>query len=79
MRDRSIAATRSEALPDIPTVGDFVPGYEASTFNSALADGGWCIAKLLARRRRLRVTERTRYRGRVRQARLGMGLTAMTS
>jgi tripartite-type tricarboxylate transporter receptor subunit TctC len=25
-------ATRSEALPDIPTVGDFVPGYEASAF-----------------------------------------------
>jgi tripartite-type tricarboxylate transporter receptor subunit TctC len=25
-------ATRSEALPDIPTVADFVPGYEASTF-----------------------------------------------
>ncbi len=24
-------ATRSEALPDIPTVGEFVPGYEAST------------------------------------------------
>jgi tripartite-type tricarboxylate transporter receptor subunit TctC len=23
-------ATRSEALPDIPTLGDFVPGYEAS-------------------------------------------------
>ena len=23
-------ATRSEVLPDIPTVGDFVPGYEAS-------------------------------------------------
>jgi tripartite-type tricarboxylate transporter receptor subunit TctC len=23
-------STRSEALPDIPTVGDFVPGYEAS-------------------------------------------------
>jgi tripartite-type tricarboxylate transporter receptor subunit TctC len=22
--------TRSEALPDIPTVGEFVPGYEAS-------------------------------------------------
>ena len=22
----------SEALPDIPTVGDFVPGYEASTW-----------------------------------------------
>jgi tripartite-type tricarboxylate transporter receptor subunit TctC len=25
-------ATRSEALRDIPTVGDFVPGYEASTW-----------------------------------------------
>jgi tripartite-type tricarboxylate transporter receptor subunit TctC len=24
-------ATRSEVLPDIPTVGDFVPGYEASS------------------------------------------------
>jgi tripartite-type tricarboxylate transporter receptor subunit TctC len=26
------SATRSEVLPDIPTVGDFVPGYEASAF-----------------------------------------------
>jgi tripartite-type tricarboxylate transporter receptor subunit TctC len=25
-------ATRSEALPDLPTVGDFVPGYEARAF-----------------------------------------------
>src|SRR5262245_52871163 len=25
-------ATRSETLPDIPTVADFVPGYEASSF-----------------------------------------------
>jgi tripartite-type tricarboxylate transporter receptor subunit TctC len=25
-------ATRSELLPDIPTVGDFVPGYEASSW-----------------------------------------------
>jgi tripartite-type tricarboxylate transporter receptor subunit TctC len=24
------AATRSDALPDIPTVSEFVPGYEAS-------------------------------------------------
>jgi hypothetical protein len=24
-------ASRSEALPDIPTVGEFVPGFEAST------------------------------------------------
>ena len=23
-------ATRSEALPDLPTIGEFVPGYEAS-------------------------------------------------
>jgi tripartite-type tricarboxylate transporter receptor subunit TctC len=26
-------ATRSEALPDIPTLGEFVPGYEASGWN----------------------------------------------
>jgi tripartite-type tricarboxylate transporter receptor subunit TctC len=26
------SATRSEVLPDIPTVGDFVPGYEATTW-----------------------------------------------
>jgi tripartite-type tricarboxylate transporter receptor subunit TctC len=26
------AATRSEVLPDIPTVGEFVAGYEASTW-----------------------------------------------
>jgi tripartite-type tricarboxylate transporter receptor subunit TctC len=24
------SATRSEVLPDIPTVGDFVPGYEGT-------------------------------------------------
>jgi tripartite-type tricarboxylate transporter receptor subunit TctC len=27
-----ITATRSEALPDIPTVGEFLPGYEASAW-----------------------------------------------
>ena len=26
-------ATRSQALPDIPTIGEFVPGYEASAWN----------------------------------------------
>jgi tripartite-type tricarboxylate transporter receptor subunit TctC len=26
-------ATRSEALPDIPTLGDFLPGYESSAWN----------------------------------------------
>jgi tripartite-type tricarboxylate transporter receptor subunit TctC len=26
------AATRSDALPDIPTVGEFVPGYESTTW-----------------------------------------------
>ena len=25
-------ATRSEALPDVPTVSEFVPGYEATTW-----------------------------------------------
>ncbi len=28
-------ATRSEALPDIPTVSDFVPGYEASFWTAS--------------------------------------------
>jgi tripartite-type tricarboxylate transporter receptor subunit TctC len=30
-------AVRSEALPDLPTVGDFVPGYEASGWNGVCA------------------------------------------
>jgi tripartite-type tricarboxylate transporter receptor subunit TctC len=30
-------ATRSEALPDLPTISDFVPGYEASTWNGVCA------------------------------------------
>jgi tripartite-type tricarboxylate transporter receptor subunit TctC len=30
-------ATRSEALPDIPTVGEFVPGYEASGWNGVFS------------------------------------------
>jgi len=33
-------AARSEALPDIPTVGDFVPGYEASTVGGIGAPKG---------------------------------------
>jgi tripartite-type tricarboxylate transporter receptor subunit TctC len=32
-------ATRSEALPDLPPVGDFVPGYEASTWYGLGAPG----------------------------------------
>jgi tripartite-type tricarboxylate transporter receptor subunit TctC len=31
------SATRSDALPDIPTVGDFVPGYEASGWSGISA------------------------------------------
>jgi tripartite-type tricarboxylate transporter receptor subunit TctC len=30
-------ATRSEVLPDLPTVRDFVPGYEASTWFGIVA------------------------------------------
>ena len=30
-------ATRSEALPDLPTVSEFVPGYEASGWNGVCA------------------------------------------
>ena len=33
-------ATRSEALPDLPTIGEFVPGYEASTWNGVVAPKG---------------------------------------
>jgi len=33
-------ATRSEALPDIPTVGEFVPGYEASVWFGLGAPNG---------------------------------------
>ena len=29
--------TRSQALPDIPTVGEFVPGYEAAVWNGVVA------------------------------------------
>ena len=33
-------ATRSDVLPDIPTVGDFVPGYEASAVQGIGAPKG---------------------------------------
>jgi tripartite-type tricarboxylate transporter receptor subunit TctC len=33
-------ATRSQVLPDLPTVGDFVPGYEASATFGLGAPGG---------------------------------------
>jgi tripartite-type tricarboxylate transporter receptor subunit TctC len=32
--------TRSEALPDVPSVGDFVPGYEVSTWAGIAAPRG---------------------------------------
>jgi tripartite-type tricarboxylate transporter receptor subunit TctC len=32
-------ATRSQTLPDIPTVGEFLPGYEASTWQGVGAPG----------------------------------------
>jgi tripartite-type tricarboxylate transporter receptor subunit TctC len=40
---RALAVTtaeRSKALPDIPTVGEFVPGYEASQWNGVEAPKG---------------------------------------
>ena len=33
------SATRLELLPNIPTVGEFVPGYEATTWNGIGAPG----------------------------------------
>ena len=32
-------ATRSEALPDVPTIAEFVPGYEASVWYGISAPG----------------------------------------
>jgi tripartite-type tricarboxylate transporter receptor subunit TctC len=40
---RALAVTtamRSEALPDVPTVGEYVPGYEASSLYGIAAPGG---------------------------------------
>lgn len=34
------SAKRSEALPDLPTIGDFVPGYEISTWHGLAAPKG---------------------------------------
>ena len=31
------AAQRADALPELPPIGDFVPGYEASTWNGVVA------------------------------------------
>jgi tripartite-type tricarboxylate transporter receptor subunit TctC len=31
------SATRSQALPDVPTIGEFVPGYEASVWTGVVA------------------------------------------
>ena len=33
-------ATRSQALPELPTIADFVPGYEASTWNGRVRAQG---------------------------------------
>jgi len=40
---RALAVTtaeKSEALPELPTIGEFVPGYEASTWNGVVAPKG---------------------------------------
>jgi len=31
------SAARSQALPDVPTIGEFVPGYEAAVWNGLVA------------------------------------------
>jgi len=36
-------AARSEVLPDIPTVSDFLPGYEASLWNGFGASKGTLV------------------------------------
>src|SRR5579871_2395890 len=40
---RALAVTtaqKSEALPELPSIGEFVPGYEASTWNGVVAPKG---------------------------------------
>ena len=77
-------ATRSEALPDIPTVGDFVPGYEASGWYGIGApkntpaeiieklnkeiNAGLADPKIKARLADLGVTVLARFARRLRQA-----------
>jgi tripartite-type tricarboxylate transporter receptor subunit TctC len=49
--------TRSEALPEVPTVGDFVPGFEASGWFGFVAPKGTSaeiVNKLNAEIRRVR-------------------------
>jgi tripartite-type tricarboxylate transporter receptor subunit TctC len=36
-RETVTSRTRSDALPDVPTIGEFVPGYEASVWNGLVA------------------------------------------
>jgi tripartite-type tricarboxylate transporter receptor subunit TctC len=54
---RALAVTstaRAAALPDVPTVADFVPGFEASSWFGILAPAGTppaIIAKITARSR----------------------------
>jgi tripartite-type tricarboxylate transporter receptor subunit TctC len=40
-------ATRSDALPDVPTIGEFVPGYEASGWNGVGAPKNTPIETIL--------------------------------
>jgi len=37
-------ATRSPALPDVPAVGEFVPGYEVSSWSGFVAPTGTPVA-----------------------------------
>jgi tripartite-type tricarboxylate transporter receptor subunit TctC len=34
------SSTRSDAMPDLPSVGDFLPGYDAAAWNGAVAPRG---------------------------------------
>ena len=34
------SSTRSDTLPDLPSVGDFLPGYDAAAWNGAVAPRG---------------------------------------
>ena len=45
-------ATRSEALPDIPSLGDFLPGYDASSWRGITDNGMFRVLRHNQGRRR---------------------------
>ena len=67
LRDLAMtSAKRSEALPDLPTVGEFVPGYEMSAwFGVGRAEGNACRGHRQDQQRDQRRSRRSKDEGAV--------------